>query len=102
LTRQIDGLGARVSQFKARCGDNPPHRAKSASPQTSPYNHAFVNRAARAYAFLAFLESKPEILVTSSSNASVSAPRKSLTIIQTLVIVGAAGLIASLLVKLLV
>jgi hypothetical protein len=60
------------------------------------------NRAARAYAFLAFLESKPEILVTSSSNASVSAPRKSLTIIQTLVIVGAAGLIASLLVKLLV
>jgi hypothetical protein len=40
--------------------------------------------------------------VTSSSNASVSAPRKSLTIIQTLVIVGTAGLIASLLVKLLV
>jgi hypothetical protein len=51
-----------------------------------------------------FLESKPEILVTSSSNASASvpAPRKSLTIIQTLVIVGTGGLIASLLVKLLV
>jgi hypothetical protein len=51
-----------------------------------------------------FPEFKSEILVTSSSNASasVSAPRKSLTIIQTLVIVGTAGLIGSLLVKLLV
>jgi hypothetical protein len=45
---------------------------------------------------------KPEIFVTSSTNASVSAPRKSLTIVQTLTIVGMAGLIASLLVKLLV
>jgi hypothetical protein len=51
---------------------------------------------------LPFLESKPEILVTSSTNASASAPRKSLTIIQTLVMVGTAGLIGSLLVKLLV
>jgi|GEM_PF-3911805 hypothetical protein len=49
-----------------------------------------------------FLELKPEIFVTSSTNASVSAPRKSLTIVQTLTIVGMAGLIASLLVKLLV
>jgi hypothetical protein len=40
--------------------------------------------------------------VTSSTNASASAPRKSLTIIQTLVMVGTAGLIGSLLVKLLV
>jgi hypothetical protein len=88
-----------------RCGDNPSHRAKSAFRQTSPYNLAFANRTAqivRRTPFLAFLELKPEIAVTSSSNASVSAPRKSLTIIQTLVIVGTAGLIASLLVKLLV
>jgi hypothetical protein len=48
-----------------------------------------------------FLESKPELLVTSSSNASVPNSRKSLTIIQTLVIVGTAGLIGSLLLKLL-
>jgi hypothetical protein len=40
--------------------------------------------------------------VTSSSNASAAHSRKSLTIIQTLLIVGAAGLIGSLLVKLLV
>jgi hypothetical protein len=49
-----------------------------------------------------FLELKPEIFVTSSSNSSLSRSRKSLTIIQTLVIVGTAGLIGSLLVKLLV
>ncbi|WP_260858326.1 hypothetical protein [Paraburkholderia sp. BCC1885] len=40
--------------------------------------------------------------MTSSSNLSAATPRKSLTIIQTLLIVGVAGLIGSLLVKLLV
>jgi hypothetical protein len=48
-----------------------------------------------------FLELKPEILVTSSTNSSSSSSRKSLTIIQTLVIVGTAGLIGTLLIKLL-
>ncbi|WP_279607894.1 hypothetical protein [Paraburkholderia phenazinium] len=40
--------------------------------------------------------------MTSSTNSASSSSRKSLTIIQTLVIVGTAGLIGSLLVKLLV
>jgi hypothetical protein len=39
--------------------------------------------------------------VTSSSTSSASSSRKSLTIIQTLLIVGTAGLIGSLLLKLL-
>jgi hypothetical protein len=49
-----------------------------------------------------FPEFEPELPVTSSANSSSSSSRKSLTIIQTLVIVGTAGLIGSLLVKLLV
>jgi hypothetical protein len=40
--------------------------------------------------------------VTSSSSSSASSSRKPLTIIQTLTIVGAAGLIGSMLLKLLV
>jgi hypothetical protein len=90
----------------ARGGDKPSHRAKSVSPKlhrtiTPSQTVRLESCGARR---MPFLESKLEILVTSSSNpsASVPAPRKSLTIIQTLVIVGTGGLIASLLVKLLV
>jgi hypothetical protein len=93
-----------AAALRARRGGNPSHRAKSAQLElhrtiTPSQIVRFKPCAARR---LPFLESKPEILVTSSTNASASAPRKSLTIIQTLVMVGTAGLIGSLLVKLLV
>jgi len=51
---------------------------------------------------MTLLESTPERHVTSSSPPSVSSSRKPLTIIQTLAIVGAAGLFGSMLLKWLV
>jgi|HubBroStandDraft_5_1064220.scaffolds.fasta_scaffold438484_2 hypothetical protein len=89
-----------------RGGDNPSHLAKSESSELhrTITPSQIVRLEPCGARRMPFPEFKSEILVTSSSNASasVSAPRKSLTIIQTLVIVGTAGLIGSLLVKLLV
>jgi hypothetical protein len=86
-------------------GDNPSHRAKSSCAFATTYNHAFANprgpTAAWIREYVIFPDSNPERPVTSSISSSASSSRKSLTIIQTLLIVGTAGLIGSSLLKLL-
>jgi hypothetical protein len=92
-----------TTKHSGRRGDNPSHLAKSgfAAPRRtimpSRFRAAYLPRGATSD-----FESKLEIHVTSSSSSSASSSRKPLTIIQTLTIVGAAGLIGSMLLKLLV